>query len=85
MQMKRQVSMSVLSCMMILLPRRSQGIDMDGGSGKVAQMMHKLVLYLFGDLVSILHREIIGYGQVNLSMKLMSQPPHSNIGDLLYA
>ena len=84
MQVEGQVSMAVLPHMVILLSRSSQWIDVDGGSGKVAQMMHKLVLYLFSDLVPILHREIVGYGQINLSMKLMSQPPHSNVGDLLY-
>jgi hypothetical protein len=85
MQVKGQVSMSVLTLMVMLLSRIYNWVDVDGSCGKVTQVVHKLVPYFFGDLMSLLHRELIGHSQVNFSMELTSQPSHPNIGDLLYA
>jgi hypothetical protein len=85
MQMEGQVSMSVHADMVMLLSRISHWVDVEVGFGKVAQTVHELVLYLFGYLMSLLHRELIGDRQVNLSMELVSQPSQSDAGDLLYA
>jgi hypothetical protein len=68
----------------MFFPGCVQRIDMDGGIGKIAQMMQELMPCVFGDFVTFLNRNIRRHGDIEFGMQPMTQPSHPHLRDVLH-
>ena len=83
MRVHRQAVVRVLSDPMVVLPSLAIGIDVDGDTAEMREMVKQLVPHFFPHVMTLCDRETAGHRDTHFRMESVSDPPRAHIADAL--
>jgi len=82
--MSRQVVMFMVGNTVILIARCTCGVNVDGGMGKIPQMVQKTVSHIVCYFVSLFNGKSWVHRNIQFRIKSMPEPPCPHLGDTTY-